>query len=79
MKEKYIEERFPRWMISGEYTNGNVNITDAYSTFDAEISGVGAENLLNIYERLYSAFVLVCQDYDKKHPEDFKNFWYGEL
>lgn len=79
MKEKYIEERFPRWMILGEHSDGRVFVTDPYGSFDAPMEKSAAEDMLNIYERLYSAFVLVCQDYDKKHPDDFRNFWYGEL
>jgi hypothetical protein len=77
MKEKYINEAYPEWMVFGAYPNGNVNLTDANSAFDAEMSAAAADAILKQHQHLYRAFVRMASAFEAASPEAFKQFWYG--
>lgn len=76
MKEKYINEAYPEWMVFGTYPNGNVSVTDANSTFDAEMSPADADALLEQHQKLYRAFVRMASAFETASPEAFRQFWY---
>ena len=76
MKEKYINEAYPEWMVFGAYPNGNVNVTDANSAFDAEMSQADADAILKQHQKLYRAFVQMANAFETASPEAFRQFWY---
>lgn len=53
MKEKYIEERFPRWFEFGEYPDGRVDLADTNGDVITGISKETAERL----QRARNAYV----------------------
>jgi hypothetical protein len=77
VKEKYINEAYPDWMVFGTYPDGNVNLTDANGTFDAEMSQAAADTLLAQHQKLYRAFVSMASAFEDASPEAFRQFWYG--
>jgi hypothetical protein len=76
MKEKYINEAYPEWMVFGAYPNGDVNLTDANSTFDAQMSQSAADAIMKQHQVLYRAFVRMASAFEDASPEAFRRFWY---
>jgi hypothetical protein len=76
VKEKYINEAYPEWMVFGTYPDGNVNLTDANSSFDAEMSQADADALLKEHQKLYRAFVRMASAFEGAAPDAFRQFWY---
>jgi hypothetical protein len=76
VKEKYINEAYPEWMVFGTYPDGNVNLTDPNGTFDAQMSSADADAVLKQHQHLYRAFVRMAAAFEAASPEAFKQFWY---
>lgn len=77
MKEKYVNEAYPEWMVFGTYPNGDVNLTDANSTFDARMPQADADAVLKQHQLMYRAFVRMANAFEAASPEAFRQFWYG--
>lgn len=78
MKDKYIERRFPRYIIFGEHKNGyHVDIASAHDDNVATVSREGAIKLIENRNELLNAFCELIQEFDKVNPDAFSNYWYG--
>lgn len=77
MKEKYVDGRFPRWMIFGESSDGSqVDIATIDGDVAEGIAKPQAEKLIAEYNRIQQAFGGLALAFDEAAPEAFTKFWY---
>jgi hypothetical protein len=67
MKEKYIEERIPRWLIFGIHPNGNVDVSDGEGDVLQNISRELADEVVAARNRFVDERVA----YWMERPEEF--------
>ena len=75
MREKYIEECFPRYFIFGEAQHC-VDIASSKNHTIATVSRKDAENLIKDREKVIDMLCLVTLEFAKVAPEEFTKFWY---
>ncbi len=78
MREKYIEERFPRILEHGTYGDGDVNLTTVADHFDIKLTPEDAKKLMEYTDNIYNMFVKTVQAFDEAAPEAFNKFWYQQ-
>jgi hypothetical protein len=75
MREKYIEERHPRWF---SMCIGKRDISDSESiAFAHTLSTVSADTICERHNKLLDALIEMAQAWDKSDHESFTNFWYN--
>ena len=79
MLQKYVEEKYPAWMILGEYPDGDVGVTDCNESLDVKLSPTHARAVVAQQHVLITALTKLADAFDRANPEAFKSFWYGEL
>lgn len=78
MGEKYIDERFPDWMVFGHYPpSTDVNVTNVNSAVDIRLSPEQAELLVQELAKQKAMLVLLAQELDRIDPNAFNKIWYG--
>ena len=76
MREKYIEERFPRYFIFGEHKDGRVDVTSLHHDTIDTVSKEQAKVLIEDRDKLLDALVLVAQKFDDTDHNAFNSLWY---
>jgi len=79
MKEKYVEERFPRWIALGYYGSSETpdeNITDCNDSFNCRVSPEVVNELIDRHNNVLLFLARMAAAFDKANPEKFKEFWY---
>ena len=65
MKEKYVEERFPRYFIFGDLSDVNGSLDD--------------ERLISQREDVVNMVIRLAKALDEIDSRVFKSIWYGDL
>lgn len=73
MREKYIEERHPRWF---NMDTSGCAIDDSNSFIGQAASREECNTLCDEHNNLVDAFVKLAQEFSRVDPEAFKEFWY---
>lgn len=76
MREKYIEERFPRWFIFGQTEDQQVCVSHANGDVVVTSCEVAAE-LIAERDRVIDMLWKLADALDKAAPETFEEIWYG--
>ena len=79
MLTKYVEERFPLWMLMGYYgsaENPDENLTDANDSLNLRVSPEVGQELVKRQNKLVDFIAQLADAFDKADPEKFKEFWY---
>lgn len=79
MREKYIEEKFPRYFVFGEHKDGRVDVASDHVETLCTVSVLDAERIINDRDKLMDAFVELVQAFDSANHEAFQKFWYAQL
>jgi hypothetical protein len=76
MREKYIEEQFPSYMVFGEHRDGYVDVASSQGDIVTHILKKEAEQL--IYERrvLLNKLIKVSLAFAEINHEEFTKIWY---
>lgn len=78
MREKYIEERFPRYFEFGRNTQtGLVDVASADYNTIVSVTKEQAELLIADRDKIVDKLVEVCQAFDKIDSKSFDALWYG--
>lgn len=78
MKEKYVEERFPRYFIFGESPDKSlVDVSDAGKDICTLISKANAESIIADRDKTVDFIFAMANAFDKADKEAFVKFWYG--
>ena len=75
MREKYIEERFPRWWSYDRCSD----IETENGTVGSALNLEHAYMLIQEHNRLLEEMVKLAQKFDEVNPEEFSKHWYGEM
>lgn len=76
MKQKYIEERFPRYFIFGEDEKGNVYVSQHNKDIVSHVSVPEAEFLIKERDRILNMLIALAQALDEENSDVFKQIWY---
>jgi hypothetical protein len=74
MKEKYIEERHPRWFnmtVEKNDISDTNRIAFAFARSETE-----AELIIKEHDVVLDALIHMAQEWDKLSPETFRTYWY---
>lgn len=71
MKEKYVEERWPRWFSFGEAV---ANVRDLYVIQPTQEQ---ADELIAEHNKLHDEFTAMALAWAESDPEAFTAWWYG--
>ena len=75
MKEKYIEERFPRWfLVPGGVTQSVVDNGQAANYY---VHSGDAQDVIDEHNRAIDMIQRMADAFEKENPGAFKEFWYG--
>lgn len=78
MREKYVEERYPRAMVFGKHHDGMLSVTDVNDRDIAtRVTAAQAETIVAAYNRLQDLVVRLALAFDEADHEAFDRFWYG--
>ncbi len=76
MKQKYIEESFPRWFVFGEGPRG-VDVSDGSRDVAAGVSAEAAKALIEDRNRILDCLIALAQALNDENPDLFGVVWYG--
>lgn len=77
MREKYIEELYPRYFEFGTYSDGRVEVASAHNDMVATVSKEHAANLIADRDAVVQKLCDTAIAFSKAAPEEFNKFWYG--
>lgn len=78
MREKYIEESFPRYRIFGEYPDGaRVDVATINGNIVTHVTREDARRLIADRDAVVDRLVKIALAFDKAAPEAFSAAWYG--
>lgn len=77
MREKYVEESFPRYFIFGEHRDGMVDIASTKNDTVATVTREHAINLINDREAVVDRLVKIALRFAEVAPEEFSKSWYA--
>lgn len=77
MKEKYIEERFPRYFTYGQ-RGSLVDVASVNNDTVATVSQEHADNLINDRDEVIDMLIRLAQKLDEISHEEFAKIWYGD-
>jgi hypothetical protein len=78
MREKYVEERFPRYMIFGrDPKSGKVDVSSVDRDIVTKVCEDEANYLIDERDKIVTFLWKLADAFDKANPEEFKKFWYG--
>ena len=76
MREKYIEEMFPRYFEFGMNQTGLVDVSSSKLDPVVTVTREQAKVLIDDRDKIVDRLVKVCQAFDNVNPEAFKSVWY---
>lgn len=80
MKEKYVEEVYPRYFIFGTHSDGKVDVASSHNDTIVTVVTVSrqqARTLIEDRDKAIDRLVELADAFDKAAPLKFKKFWYG--
>ena len=77
MRDKYIEEVFPRYMIFGECKDGRVDVASVTETIVVGVSHADASRLISQRDSAVQKICDMARAFNDAAPEAFTAFWYG--
>ena len=77
MREKYVEERFPQYMIFGEYEDGFVDVASVNDDIVTHVSREDAQRLIQERSNILDMLVTLALAFDEAAPDTFSQIWYG--
>lgn len=81
IKEKYVEERFPYWMLMGYYRDKepyDENLTDCNDSLNLRVSSNAGTRIVHEQNKLVRFIAQMAAAFDEANPEAFKEFWYNK-
>ena len=79
MREKYVEERFPRYFIFGEHpTEDTVDVSDGAKDVLAGISKENANSIIQERDTIITFLWKLADAFDKADKGAFSKFWYED-
>lgn len=75
MKEKYVEERFPRYFEFGVHGDGRVDLATSEDSTRATVSKEHAANLLKDRNEAIDMLVILALRFAETNPEEFNKVW----
>jgi hypothetical protein len=79
MREKYVEERFPRYFIWGETRDGRVDVSDVTGTYHAvHVPRKFAEHIIDERDNAVDMLVELALALDNADHDIFTKIWYGK-
>ena len=76
MREKYVEEAYPRWFIFGEYKDGYVDVTDPVQDIAVHVSRKDAERMIAERDKAVNALCWLALKFSEAAPKQFTQVWY---
>jgi hypothetical protein len=79
MLEKYVEERFPRWMLMGYHgttESPDDNLTNANDEFNLRLRADTSQQVVQMHNDLLAKFAKMADAFDKADHAAFQKFWY---
>jgi hypothetical protein len=77
MKEKYIEERWPRLFSIDTKNPGVKFVCTEDERIDQALGPEAAEQLIAQWNRMQDALTRLALEFDRVNPQAFQDFWYG--
>jgi len=77
MRQKYIEERFPRYFVFGTSADGMVDVSSTTIDPVATVSAKQAEVLIEERKKAVNMIVRLALALDDVAPELLYELWYG--
>ena len=78
MKEKFVEERYPRYFEFGQSNDGRVDVSSTLIDPVATVCQEQAQVLIEDRDKVINMLVALAKALDEVAPEKFKAIWYGE-
>jgi len=79
MRDRYIEEEFPRYFVFGRHhDDGRVDISTVKNSTLATVSPLDAETLIADRAAAVTMICNMARAFNAAAPDDFTKFWYGE-
>jgi len=79
MREKYVDERWPRLMQLGSASDGKLGVCTVDDRVDVLLSPEDAEKLIAEWNRMQDALAACALAFDEAAPEAFSAHWYGKV
>ena len=77
MKDKYIEERFPRYFPHGTHADGRVDV-DTVDGVVASMSLADSARVIADRHALLDALIEMARAFESADPDGFVRHWYGK-
>ena len=78
MREKYVEERFPRYYIFGTYKNGRVDVSDGKQDVAVSVTVEFADEMIAKRNIVVDMLVKLALELDRADPIAFQRIWYAK-
>jgi len=78
LREKYIEERFPRYMVFGEYPDGCVDVATVNGDVAVHVSRGDSQRLIHQRDEVLDMLITLAIAFDEAAPDAFTKLWYGK-
>lgn len=79
MKHQYIEQRFPKYFVFGEYPEtGNVDISDGTVDVAVNVTKETAAKIIAERDKIVSFITAMANAFDAADAKAFDDFWYSE-
>lgn len=79
MREKYIEERFPRYMVFGEHpTTGKVDVASVNGDIVTNVSREDAPRLIAERDKIVTFLYRLADKFDSVNRKEFTDWWYAQ-
>ena len=78
MREKYVEERFPRYMIFGEHKDGCVDVATPNGDVVTHVSREDAQRIIQERDEVIDMLVTLALAFDDAATDTFTKLWYGK-
>ena len=76
MREKYIEEKYPRYFIFGTHKDGLVDVADTNNDTLVTVTRRQALDIISERDKIVDRLVEVCQAMDEVDHKGFSKIWY---
>ena len=78
MREKWIEEEYPRYMVFGGHPDGPVDIASSKNSTVATVSLEHAQYLIEDRDAVVQKLIDTALAFHNAAPDAFKMFWYND-
>ena len=80
MREKYIEESFPRYFIFGEYDDGiHVDVASIDGDIVSKITREDARRLISERDKILDKLIKTALKFAETNDKEFTKFWYPNV